>query len=264
MAKRRPRTEHAPSAGGNALWLKIDTPEVSLAQLKHVIGAWSDLLREVASELSGVAADAFKFVITDAKAGSFAVQVEPSAARKGAARRALPRISKAVTRGISDLQRQRSPRRPKYFSDAALERVKELAEESAVGHKPTVVIANGTGEPITLTARVADNVDELIGPKFDSIGTVEGLLEGLIIHGRQRFLIFEALTGREVKCYFDGERLRRDDVMAAFGHRVSATGTIMSRRTGEKVSINVRNLSVLPDDEQLPSPDHVLGILREA
>jgi len=262
MAKRS--AKKTATAGNDQLRLRISDPEVSLAQLKHVVSTWSDLLREVASQVSGAAADAFRFVITDAKAGSFELAVRPATAKKDAPRRVLPRISKAVTRGLAELQKPHRVRRPAYFSDEALEHVKQLAEESAVGKKPSLTVSNGTERPIALTEHVVQNIDELIGPKFDSIGTVEGRLEGLIIHGRRRFLLFDALTGREVRCYFDESTLTSDAILQAFGKRISATGTIQSRRTGEKVSIDVRRIQVFPPDDQLPAPEEVRGILKTA
>ena len=39
-------------------------------------------------------------------------------------------------------------------------------------------------------------------PVSVSIGTVEGMLQGLITHGKNRFLIFDPLSGRQVTCYF--------------------------------------------------------------
>jgi hypothetical protein len=37
-----------------------------------------------------------------------------------------------------------------------------------------------------------EHVEAVLAPEVESIGTVEGNLEGLIIHGKRRFLIFDA------------------------------------------------------------------------
>ena len=53
-------------------------------------------------------------------------------------------------------------------------------------------------------------------------------------------------------------------MLKAFGKRVAATGFIHSRRSGEKVSIQVSRLYVFPPDEELPSSRDMLGILKIA
>lgn len=245
------------------LRLYIGAEEVSLSQLHHVTGAWANLLREVAASVSGGTKDTFRFVITEAKAGSLELAVRPVVAKKRVPpkiAKAAHRISKVITAGIRELSRQKRPRRPAYFTDEALESARELAEETL--NAKTVTVSNGTGKAILMDRQVLQNIDELIGPQFESIGTVEGKLEGVIIHGRRRFLIYDSLTGREVKCYFDENRLADRDVLGAFGQRVAATGTIASRRTGEKLSIEVRRLEVFPSDEPLPAPDQVLRLIH--
>ncbi len=92
---------------------------------------------------------------------------------------------------------------------------------------------------------------------------VEGNLEGLIIHGKRRFLIFDPLTQRQVTCYFT-DRVDWESVLHAFGKRVAASGFVRSRRSGEKVSITVSRLHVFPPEEELPAIDSVLGTLKAA
>lgn len=100
-------------------------------------------------------------------------------------------------------------------------------------------------------------------PEIQSIGTVEGQLEGLITHGKNRFYIYDPLTARQVICDF-GERVKRDEVLRAYGKRVAATGKIRSRRSGERVSVEVNRLFVFPPDSELPSAADVRGILKAA
>jgi hypothetical protein len=103
----------------------------------------------------------------------------------------------------------------------------------------------------------------VLAPKVESIGTVEGNLEGLIIHGKRRFLIFDQLTGRQVTCYFT-ERVEWETVLKAFGKRVAVSGFLRSRRSGERVSIQASRLYVFPPDDQLPRADAVRGTRKLA
>ena len=147
-------------------------------------------------------------------------------------------------------------------ADTALIKLRDLARLTSP-ETPSVKVSNGEGAAIRLSTRLVENVEAVLAPEFTSIGTVEGLLQGLITHGKNRFLIFDPLSGRQVTCYFS-DRIPWKDVHAAFGQRVAATGTIRSRRGGEKVSIMVTRLYVFPLESELPSAADVLGILKAA
>ena len=106
-----------------------------------------------------------------------------------------------------------------------------------------------------------DHVEAVLTPEVRSIGTIEGELEGLIIHGDKRFLLYDRLTGRRVTCYF-GDSMSWEGLRKVFGKRVAVTGEIRSRRSGERASINVSKYYVFPPEDELPSADEVRGLLR--
>jgi len=116
-------------------------------------------------------------------------------------------------------------------------------------------------ERVTVTKRLAANVEEIIGAQVESFGTVEGRLEGLIVHDRRRFYVWDALTSRRVECSF-GNRIPLDDVLGAFGQRVAARGIVRRRKTGEPVSVEANELRVFPAEDELPGLDDVQGIMR--
>jgi hypothetical protein len=235
--------------------------QVTLQRLGNAIDAWTDFLREVGRDVAGAAGrDAIRYVVTEAKGGSFTLGVRPQAAKKNVPAAIIPRIARTVTSGIRTLER--SARRPKHFSDLALLKLRDLAL-LADPETPKVKVGNGTGAGLALSSRLVAHVEAVLAPELTSIGTVEGRLEGLITHGKSRFLIFDPLTGRQVICYFGG-RIEWEAVLRAFGKRVAATGFIHSRRSGEKVSIQVSRLHVFPPDEELPSVREMLGILKAA
>lgn len=234
--------------------------QIDLRRLGDALNAWTELLREVSSDVAGTAGrDAFRFVVTEAKAGSFDLAARPQPARRDVPPSIAPRIAKILTSGLKALARQ--PKRPKHFTDAALIHVRDLGRlvSAAV---PTVSVGNGAA-PVPLSTQLLANVDSVLEPEVTSIGTIEGKLEGLIIHGKSRFLVFDPLTGRQVTCYF-GERVPYADVLNAFGQRVAVTGAIRSRRSGERVDIQVRRLYLMPRDEDLPTAADVRGLLKTA
>lgn len=105
-----------------------------------------------------------------------------------------------------------------------------------------------------------DHVQAVLTPAVRSIGTIEGELEGLIVHGDKRFLLYDRLTGRRVTCYF-GDSVSWDGRGDVFGKRVAVTGEIRSLRSGERASINVSKYYVFPHEDDLPSAEEVRGLL---
>lgn len=235
--------------------------QVTLRRLEEALDAWSDLLREVAADVVGASGrDAVRFVVTGAKAGSFDLSARPQPAKRTVPVAVLPRIAKTITSGLRSLERRAA--RPKHFTDTALLKVRDLGKMTSP-ETPAVTIGNGSADPIPLSSRLIANVEAVLAPEVKSIGTVEGKLEGLIIHGKSRFLIFDPLTARQVTCYFS-ERIPYEQVLRAFGKRVAVSGMIRSRRSGERVDIQATRLEVMPPDGELPTTADVRGILRVA
>jgi hypothetical protein len=234
--------------------------QVTLRRLGEALDAWTDFVREVASDVAGSPGrEAVRFVVTEAKAGSFGLAARPQSARRDVSAAILPRIAKTITTGLRALER--SAKRPKHFSDTALLRVRDLGKLRSP-ETPTVKVGNGSNS-VTLSTRLIANVEAVLAPEITSIGTIEGQLEGLITHGKNRFYIYDPLTARQIICYF-GERVGRDAVLQAFGKRVAATGIIRSRRSGERVSVQVSHLYMFPPENELPSAADVRGILKAA
>ena len=235
--------------------------QVTLQRLGEALDAWTDLLQEVGRDVAGATSkDAVRFVITDAKGGSLSLGVRPQPGKKSVPVSVMPRIAKTLTAGIRSLERRAT--RPKHFSDKALINLRDLARLTSP-ETPSVRVSNGNGTGIALSTRLVAHVEAVLAPELESIGTVEGSLEGLITHGKSRFLIYDPITSRQVTCYFGG-RIEWRDVIQAFGKRVAASGLIRSRRSGEKVSISASRLHVFPSDDELPSASDVRGILKAA
>jgi hypothetical protein len=130
----------------------------------------------------------------------------------------MARISDVIADGVAIIEQK--PERPPYFSDVDLERARELA--NPVGDEVRAISLRRPSRPsrprprrIQVTKRLVANVDELIGPRLESFGTVEGTLEAVTIHGRRAFYIWDQLSGRRVECFF-GDRITLEDILAAF------------------------------------------------
>jgi hypothetical protein len=242
----------ANQPAGGRLELELGTDRPALGHLVSAASTFAALLREVAREYLG-----------DEKAVRWIVSIEPGSVRlpvtaepasEEFAPAALGELSVVIAGGLAAIDE--SPRRPAYFSNTALEQAKSLAN-LATDDLP-IAVRNG-GLKAQLTKRLMTHVDEVLGPPRESLGTVEGRLEAINIHGPYRFAVYDAVSGSRAECYFR-EHLTPEEVGQAIGKRVSVRGKVRTRPTGEK-QMDVLHFRVFPAEEELPSADEVLGIL---
>ena len=157
--------------------------QVTLKRLGEALDTWTDLLQEVGRDVAGATSrDAVRFVISDAKGGSFSLGVRPQPGKKSVPVSVMPRIARTLTAGIRSLERRAT--RPKHFSDKALINLRDLARLTSP-ETPSVTVSNGKGTGIALSTRLVAHVESVLAPELESIGTVEGSLEGLITHRQE-------------------------------------------------------------------------------
>lgn len=94
----------------------------------------------------------------------------------------------------------------------------------------------------------------------ETIGSVEGTLEAISIHGQPYFNVFDAVTGHAVRCNFPQNIF--EAAKAALGKRVLVRGVILSRPDGKRTSVRVRELEVFPDASELPTVEMMRGVLN--
>jgi len=244
------------------LTVEIDADDLALGRFQQLAGSLSGLIREVGEKVAEEHRDPVRWIVSDVRKGSIVLELTPQRSRDDVPPELPDRIADVIASGMALIEERAE--RPPFFSDKALEQARDLA--SPVGDEVRAVRIRRerpgrTPERVTVTKRLAANVEEIIGGQIESFGAVEGRLEGLIVHGRRTFSVWEALTGRRVECSF-GTRIPLDDVLAAFGKRVAVRGIVRRRKTGEKVSVEANELRVFPAEDELPGLDDVQGIMR--
>ena len=238
------------------LTIDIEGPRVTLGQLVDATTHFLELLRAVDREVTGAPQGALNWVVDNIQGGSVHLGAAPIPVTPEVPPDMAHAVVLAVANGLSEIQE--GPKRPPFFSDAALRHAKDLSR--VVGGGVTALAVRMGTQKIAVTQRIAAHVDELIGGKVASIGSVEGRLEMLSVHASPYFNVYEAISGRPVRCYFPPSLM--DEVKLAFGKRVQVFGTIYSRRTGEPVDMRVEEIVAFPEEGDLPLPDDVEGILR--
>lgn len=229
--------------------LELDAPLVTLSTLVTAAGTFANLVLEVSKEFRG--GESVQWTV-ELEPGSIVLPTKPQLPDQD--REALVR---AVATGLVTVEERAE--RPPYFNDRALIQARTLANLST--DDTPIRIRNGTAS-VRLTKQAVAHVDQVTGEAPPRIGTVEGRLEFVDIHGRPTFAIWERMSSVRVECVADVDAISLDDLRRALGRRVAVRGRIRSTKGGQKRRIDATDLRVFPAEEELPSADDVRGILR--
>jgi len=255
--ERSERPDSPPDGSGVVhLVLPVGT---SMAQLIQAQTTFLNLLREVSRSVAGTVDDPVDWVVERVSESSADYALAPRQLVKTLPPGSLHEMAEAVPNGIATLQR--GAERPRYFSERALELATSLSTVLPASAAP-IRTHNGSGE-VEITKAAGLHARRILDqPYVSEIGTVEGRMETLNVHGRRQFVIFDELTAARIECQF-GHRVASAAIAAGIERRVAVTGEIRSREWGEIISVIVASggFEVLPLDDDLPTSDAVLGIL---
>ncbi len=225
---------------------------VDLRSLVSVSQKFSALIDEVASEYTGVR-HPIRWIV-EVEPGSVRLPLRAETTGERVRPSAAHEVGTVVASGLSQLEQ--SATRPDHFNDKALEQAKALA--ALVSDELPLAVRNGTAG-VNMTRQLSVNAEKVLGVPRETFGTIEGRLEALNVHGSSSEFSVWPLEGKAVKCIF-GERLDLDkDIFPAVKKRVAVRGRIKTRPNGERLSVDVDALDVLPEPV---SADEVRGILK--
>lgn len=234
----------------HTLTLDLAGEHISVDRFRRAVDAFFDLINEVSKEVAGDTS-AIRWFVSVEK-GSIHLSAAPQAARTAAP---VKRVSQAIRSGIGQIER--SARRPRFFTDAALQNVKTLALITD-GREIERTRLRAAPRPIALTDKTANHVDSILNVQhIEDYGTVEGQLRVVSVQNGYHFTVYDPVTERGVRCRVAEDQI--DAVIAAFRKRVVVSGKIHYRADGEPVSIDVDSFLIL--ENQPASAEEVYGIL---
>lgn len=215
----------------------------------------SDILYEVDLSLSG--RETIQWGIRSLRSKDKAIEAIPRVLHKDCADKSSI-IVPTVLRGMR-LIRQKAMR-PDHFSDDALVSAKDLSMVMN-GFVRKIAITGSVnghlGRPVFLNSQVALHVEKVIGPRYTTLGSVEGTLEMISVRRYSQFGIRHSLTDRSIKCRFDDEMLEK--VKAALGKRVIAEGIVHYNAQHEPVRVDVEWIRTFDQESELPSIEDIGG-----
>jgi hypothetical protein len=237
--------------------LEICGDKVTAEKFSYSVRMFLDMIDEVATKVTG----SYKAIdwIISVKPGSIGLcaTAEPIKVSK---REAIRTVS-AIIRGIKAISKK-SKKRPKEFSDIALEKLYHLGHIVGFGDKGISQMTIRTnGKFHELSPSSVSYVSDILKMPTAAYGTIDGQLLALNVKGKPRFSIYETLSQKPVNCFFEDEVYT--DVIAAIRKRVSVYGTIGYHRNGEPASVEIKSLTVFPEQSELPQFKDIIGLLKE-
>lgn len=249
--------EYSGTFPDRVLDFQFDGQRITLATLVEAATHVLSILRDVDARATEREGGALDWVITDIRSGSamFEVVAEPNAhdtpiwAPEVVVQRFKTGLKHVIETG----------ERPEYFGDTAMRHTYELTTLFDVNGIVGLRVGKNA-DSIALTEWMRKPAKDALEGRYRAIGSVEGRIDGMSAHAPPyACTVYSLLTGEAVRCTFGPELL--DEVYRNFRKRVIVRGTFNTRANGEVTSMRISDVERLPDADELPSVDDVIGIL---
>ena len=197
----------------------VNADEITSSKLAELLSEFSLLFAEVDQETSGSGTKNLDLVVSSMSLNSparFDLVARPKSHRRDNSRR-------AVRACITGIQQISESIRPEEFTDDALIHLQRLAVAMTRGIDGVTLFSATESLETRVTRGIATKIERII-PHGHSLGSVEGTLEALSIHDSPRFTVYDAVTGRAVRCSFPVSSLQK--VKEAVGRKVLVSGQL--------------------------------------
>lgn len=241
--------------------------KITLAGFMDQINDHLRLLQDYDLAISRGQNASLEWLITNVSTGSLVVETEP---------RSLlvdkdfgPEVAKVYVDGWAKIEHEGTS--PPYLTeqgmDAARRIVRRIGKDGIEG-----IVVTGPERSVTISPEASAHMDQLIPVKYRSLGSAEGTLETISVHGSPRFTIYHSRTKKAVRCDIPAtDSTLLDRAKEALGRRVIARGRLERNARGEPVRIKAERLRILRERKDLPTiaelggkyPDFTGGLRSE-
>lgn len=235
------------------LTLEGKVGEISLKSLATAVSSSLRILSVLDAAMSEDNQGELTWVVSGLHEGSLVIEVE---SRSLVEERDLgPEVARAFLDGLRRIERDGAS--PPYLSERGLVSARRLVK--LVGSDGTLGLkVSDLHETVVITTHAGANVDQLARIRHRAIGSIEGRLDVISVHGRTpRFIVYLSSTCKAVTCQLDPAQL--DAAKAALGRRVYVAGVVLSNARGEPVRVEAEQIRVLRSADQLPTIAELTG-----
>ncbi len=169
-----------------------------------------------------------------------------------------PQIERELVDGLAMLSY--STERNRYYSDAAISKVKRLAQQSKSLGRIKIYTQEKEHQTI-IDDGTLKNIRELTGAKEEGLGSVTGNLEAITVHRANEFRVWDDYSGKPVTCRFTPDM--ENDVKTLLRQRVQVHGLVYFNQTGQPTVINVDGIELATPDSSLPTIAEMSGLVED-
>ncbi len=170
------------------------------------------------------------------------------------------RVAELFVDGLAHIEKEHTT--PPYFSDYGLRKThniaKTLRKNGAEAIRVEDIERKASG---LIKADVADPLKKLISIRYQEIGSVEGTLEMISIHGYPRTTVYHSITHRSVSCKFAPRLL--EIVKEGLGNRVIVHGIVYFNYVHEPIRVDAERIEIMPQEEELPTAKDLRGMVPD-
>ncbi len=178
-------------------------------------------------------------------------------ARTDADQAVVARAESAFVEGLASISNAAIP--PRFFGSESLHALRRMSRRLQRVRGGRLGISDGGGTShASIDASTLESVERLLSGGHDALGSIIGRLEAVNIHHRRVARVYSEDWTGSVECHFDESSMA--EVRAALGSRVVATGVIQRTATGSPTRLTLTELEILPDANELPTIDDLIGI----
>lgn len=230
--------------------------EISLESFAVVIRNAFDILTNLDKAVSAEPLGTLEWFIAELSYGSLVVAIE--ARPKDRYVDPSARVVESFVSGIEHIRLLRTI--PPYFSDYDLKKTQAIANALRKGGANAVVVRDiERRSEATIEPGLSAELSRLFIVKYKEIGSVEGKLEMVSVHGAPRFTVYHAVTRHSIRCRFDSATYL-EKVKEALGRRVIVDGRIHLNFKHEPIRVDIEGLDVLQDERVLPAASELRGM----
>jgi hypothetical protein len=245
------------------LRFEIAGTSVSLPAYATAMHRVVQILRELDAAITGGGGTSLGWYIQDlSKNGSLGIEikskVKPQAKSKKSPRKDISTsVAESFVTTFENIQKRGIS--PPYLSEYGLKKLQSMMEllhtNGAIGYRATAV---DTTRFVDVDESAEKTLRQLLPPSREEIGSVEGRLETISVHGAKKFIIYHAITRKAVTCIISNDA-DLDVAKGALGRKVLVSGLVTVNVKNEPIRVNVGTLRVLGSDKHLPSAKSLTG-----
>ena len=240
---------------------------ITLAGLQGQINDHLRMLQDYDCAISRETKASVEWLVTNVSIGSLTIETESRSLLDD--ENFGPEVAKAYIKGWEGIENEGI--RPLHLTEEGMKSARNIAKRIGEDGIDGIVVS-GTDQSVTISPKSSIHLDQLMGEKYWSLGSAEGTLEAISIHGSSRFTIYHSRTKKAIRCDIPATKAELlDRAKEALGRRVQARGRLERNARGELIRIKAERLRILREREELPTiaelggkyPDFTGGLTTE-